>query len=69
VLALIPLIPLLPLAGFVVCGLFGRRMSKRAVSVVACGSVLLAFLIAAGAIFDLASGGAARYEGRPGYDV
>ena len=68
-LALIPLIPLLPLAGFVVCGLAGRKMSKRAVSVVACGSVLLAFLIAAGAVVDLASGGASRYEGRPGFDA
>src|SRR5579863_3834582 len=38
------LIPLLPLAGFAVNGLFGRRMSKTAINAVAVGSVLLSFL-------------------------
>jgi NADH-quinone oxidoreductase subunit L len=38
------LIPLLPLAGFVLNGLFGRRLSKPAVNLIACGSVLLSFL-------------------------
>ena len=38
------LIPLLPLAGFAINGLFGRRMSKAAINAVACGSVLLSFL-------------------------
>src|SRR3981189_917911 len=38
------LIPLLPLAGFVVNGLLGRRMSKAAINAVAVGSVLLSFL-------------------------
>src|SRR5579884_2313601 len=38
------LIPLFPFAGFLVNGFFGRRMSKLAVSLVACGSVLLSFL-------------------------
>src|SRR5579883_1082716 len=38
------LIPLFPFAGFLVNGFFGRRMSKLAVSFVACGSVLLSFL-------------------------
>jgi len=69
VLGLIPFIPLLPFAGFAICGLLGGRMSKRAVAIVACGAVLLAFLLAAGAVIDLASGGAHRYEGRPGYEV
>jgi len=38
------LIPALPLAGFLVNGLGGRRLSKKAVSLVACGSVLLSLL-------------------------
>jgi NADH-quinone oxidoreductase subunit L len=38
------LIPALPLAGFTLNGLFGRRLSKNAVSAIACGSVLLSFL-------------------------
>ena len=38
------LIPLLPLAGFAVNGLFGRRLPKTAINAVAVGSVLLSFL-------------------------
>src|ERR1700681_1831808 len=38
------LIPLLPLAGFAVNGLLGRRLSKTAINVVAVGSVLLSLL-------------------------
>jgi NADH-quinone oxidoreductase subunit L len=38
------LIPLLPLAGFAVNGLFGRRLPKAAINAVAVGSVLLSFL-------------------------
>src|SRR5512143_1467648 len=38
------LIPLLPLAGFAINGLFGRRFSKAAINAVAVGSVLLSFL-------------------------
>src|ERR1035441_3627291 len=37
------LIPILPLAGFVINGLFGRRFSKTIVNAVAIGSVVLAF--------------------------
>ncbi len=37
------LIPLLPLAGFLINGLFGRRFSKALVNAVAIGSVLLSF--------------------------
>jgi len=37
------LIPILPLAGFVINGAFGRRFSKGLVSTVAIGSVVLAF--------------------------
>ena len=38
------LIPALPLAGFLVNGLFGRRMPKALIDAVAIGSVLLSFL-------------------------
>ena len=38
------LIPILPLLGFALNGLFGRRWSKPVVNAVACGSVLLSFL-------------------------
>ncbi len=37
------LIPLLPFAGFLVNGLFGRRFSKSVINAVAIGSVLLSF--------------------------
>src|SRR6202051_329895 len=38
------LIPILPLAGFALNGLFGRRFSKTVINLVAVGSVLLSFL-------------------------
>jgi NADH-quinone oxidoreductase subunit L len=38
------LIPLLPLAGFLLNGLFGRRFSKAVINAIAVGSVLLSFL-------------------------
>jgi NADH-quinone oxidoreductase subunit L len=38
------LIPIFPFAGFLVNGLFGRRMPKAAINVVAVGSVMLSFL-------------------------
>src|SRR5260221_13354749 len=38
------LIPILPLAGFVLNGVFGKRLSKTVVNLIACGSLLLSFL-------------------------
>src|SRR5690349_12403451 len=38
------LIPVLPLLGFAVNGIFGRKMSKPAVNLFAVGSVVLSFL-------------------------
>ena len=38
------LIPILPLAGFLINGIFGRRFSKSLVNAVAIGSVVLSFL-------------------------
>jgi NADH-quinone oxidoreductase subunit L len=39
------LIPLLPLCGFVLIGLFGKRLDKPTVSVVAVGLVALSFIL------------------------
>jgi len=47
------LIPLIPLAGAAVNGLAGRRFPKPAVTLVACGSAAMAFLLALGCFFDL----------------
>src|SRR5579872_3032168 len=47
------LIPILPFLGFALNGLFGRRLSKNAVSLTACGSVLLSFLWVLHVLFDL----------------
>jgi NADH-quinone oxidoreductase subunit L len=38
------LIPILPLIGFLLNGLFGRKLSKPVISAIAAGSVLLSFL-------------------------
>ena len=56
-LSLLFLIPLLPLVGALFNGLIGRRFrSERAVGLIACGAVLLAFVISAGAVIQLATG-------------
>ena len=52
-LDLIWLIPLFPAAGFVINGLFGKRMSKTMVGVIACGLVFISFLFSAGAVYQL----------------
>jgi NADH-quinone oxidoreductase subunit L len=52
-LDLIWLIPLFPAAGFVINGLFGKRMPKAAVGTIAAGAVLIAFIFAAGAVYQL----------------
>ena len=54
-LDLIWLIPILPLIGVAINGLFGRRLSRQAVGLIACGAVLAAFLLAAGAVMGLAA--------------
>ena len=52
-LELIYLIPLFPAAGFVINGLFGKRLPKAAINLVACGSVLVSFIFALGAVVQL----------------
>ena len=52
-LDLIWLIPLFPAAGFVINGLFGKRMPKAAVGTIAAGAVLVSFIFAAAAVYQL----------------
>jgi NADH-quinone oxidoreductase subunit L len=52
-LDLIWLIPLFPAMGFVINGLFGKRLPKSVIGVIACGASLIAFIFAAGAVFQL----------------
>jgi NADH-quinone oxidoreductase subunit L len=60
---LIWLIPLLPLAGAVINGLFGHRLrlSERTIGTIAAGSVGLAFLLTVMAVVSYGFGGDAQY--------
>lgn len=50
---LIWLIPVLPLIGFLINGLFGKRLPRSGVHTVACGSVFISFLLAVNAFIQL----------------
>ena len=52
------LIPALPLLGFLINGLLGKRLPTALVSLVACGLPALAFVLTAMLFFDLRAGGA-----------
>jgi NADH-quinone oxidoreductase subunit L len=52
-LKLIWLIPILPLFGVAINGLFGRRLGRKTVGLIGCGVVLLALLLSAGAVLEL----------------
>ena len=52
-LHLIWTIPLLPLLGVAINGLWGRRMSRQAVGLVACAAIAAALLVAVGAVWEL----------------
>jgi len=47
------LIPLFPLIGFILNGLFIGKLGKRAVSLIGCGSVLLSFVVGLKYFFEL----------------
>ncbi len=49
------LIPLLPLLGAAFSLLFGKRAGKSVITLVACGSVGGAFLVAANAVYTMAT--------------
>jgi len=55
---LVWLIPVLPLIGFLIIGLYGKKLSKNLVGVIACGTVLAAFIISAGLFFESLAAGA-----------
>jgi NADH-quinone oxidoreductase subunit L len=60
---LTPYILLLPLAGFVALGLFGRVLPRAAISLIGCGVVLAAFVLAAVDFFSmLGVGPGARFS-------
>jgi NADH-quinone oxidoreductase subunit L len=50
---LIWLIPLVPLAGFLLNGLFGKNFSKSVINTIACGTVAISFLLSLNAFFGL----------------
>lgn len=47
------LVPLLPLLGFLINGLLGKKLGESVVSWVGCGSVGLSFLVSIGVLFEL----------------
>ena len=47
------LVPFLPLLGFLINGLFGKKIGKSLASWVGCGSVGLSFLVSIGVFFEL----------------
>ena len=51
-LQLIWIIPFLPLVGVVVNGLWGRRLPRRAVGLVACATIAAALIVAIGAVWE-----------------
>jgi NADH-quinone oxidoreductase subunit L len=55
--SLIPLIPFLPLLGFAVNGLFGRRLSKSAVGIIGSGTLLASFVLSVMCFNQVASTG------------
>ncbi|MBP9590734.1 MAG: NADH-quinone oxidoreductase subunit L [Steroidobacteraceae bacterium] len=61
-MSLLSIIVLLPLAGFVLNGLLGRRLGPRFVSIVGCGLPLLAFLASVRGFLLLGGGDGARVE-------
>ena len=50
---LVWLVPLLPLIGFMILGLFGKKLPKSVVGIIGSGAVLGAFAIALGMFFEL----------------
>jgi len=66
-LKLVWLIPLLPLAGFLINFLLGRRLrlSERAVAIIGCGVILGSLLLTLGAFYDYAANYAPSHDNKP----
>jgi len=47
------LIPVFPLIGFLIIGLFGKNLSKGLVGIIGCGSIFLSLLLSAGIFFEV----------------
>ena len=53
---LVWLVPLLPLIGFIIIGLFGKNLSKGIVGTIGSGVILGSFAVALGIFFELKGG-------------
>ena len=58
---LIPLIPFLPFAGFLINGLFGRNLSKTTVGIIGSGTLLVSFLLSVACFNQVAASGPIQY--------
>jgi NADH-quinone oxidoreductase subunit L len=47
-----PLIPVLPLIGFIILGIFNKKLPDNLASIIGCGSVLVSFIITLGIYFS-----------------
>lgn len=52
------LIPIFPLLGFLIIGLFGKNLSKGLVGLTGCGSILLSLLLSIGVFMEVKTSGA-----------
>jgi len=52
------LVPLFPLLGFFINGLFRKQLSKSAVNLVGCGAIAISFILSCILFFDVKAGGA-----------
>lgn len=66
-LKLVWLIPVLPLLGFIINFVLGRklRLSERVVSIIACGVILLSLVLTLGAFYEYASSYAPAHNNEP----
>ncbi|HEY7545050.1 MAG TPA: NADH-quinone oxidoreductase subunit L, partial [Blastocatellia bacterium] len=66
-LKLVWLIPVFPLVGFLVNFILGKKLklSEKAVSIVACGTILLSLLLTIGAFYDYAVNYAPAHDNKP----
>jgi NADH-quinone oxidoreductase subunit L len=66
-LKLVWLVPVLPLLGFLLSFLLGRklRLSERAVSIIACGVILASLLLTVGAFYEYATDYAHKHDNKP----
>ncbi|HEY1871750.1 MAG TPA: proton-conducting transporter membrane subunit, partial [Chitinophagaceae bacterium] len=55
---LVYLVPLFPLIGFLLNGIFRRSLSKSLVGIIGCGSILISFIISVALFLNVKSGGA-----------